>query len=52
MDSPEKLATKQRKTKQKHNTIPLCAKIINNANKTLTLLRKTGSKENTTRNDS
>ena len=49
MDKQEKLATRQRKTKQKHNTIYVGHHYMqintNNVNKTCTLLHTTGGKD-------
>jgi hypothetical protein len=49
MENPEKLATKRRKTKQKHNTICVGHHYTqanrNNLNKTWAILQTTGGKE-------
>jgi hypothetical protein len=49
MDNPEKLATRRRKTKQKHNTICIGHHYMKantyNINKTWALLETTGGKD-------
>jgi hypothetical protein len=55
MDNPEKLATRRRKTKQKHNTICVgyhhTQTNTNNVNNTWALLQTTGGKDETNVNN-